>query len=377
MSKTKSFVEKHQAKLEEQEAFNESYLRLMAFKFAKERETELQTLSDDERQSKEIELVSRDEKKLAEIKTKLEKKLDNKRIRYYKKETVNQRRIWEIDFLRGLIIVGMLIDHFFYDFVGIFTPSNFNNLPQFMIELGNFSVAYWVNVVRITFRLIGVCGLVFLSGVSSKLSKNPIRRSLLIIGVGLIMSGVFAIVANVTGEMNDLVFMGAVMGIGVCLLIYSLYKLAFSRFKKIYKWLTLGLAIAMLIGWGFISYNNATDKSNFWFLYNGFYGAIPKAFWPDIPANLPSIFVGLTYFGSDWLGLFPSLGYMFLGGFVGELLYQNPRPLFAKSNEKLNRITKVFVVPGRNSVWFYLLHQLIYIIIIGAVALIMGATLNF
>lgn len=377
MPKTKSLVEKHNAKLEYQKDFNESYLRLISFKQTQKREELLKNAPNEDKERLEVELIKKDEEELTFIKAKQNRKLENKRLRFYKKETINQRRIWEIDFLRGLIIVGMLIDHFFYDFVGIFNQYNFLNLPQFMIELGNFSTAYWINPVRVTFRLIGIFGLLFLSGVSAKLSKNPLQRSLLVILVGLIMSGAFVIVANVMGDFNQLVFMGAVMGIGVCLLIYSLYKMAFSRFKKIYKWLTLGLALIMLVGWGFIAYNNATDKSNFWFYYNGYYSSIPKAYWPDIAAKLPSIFVGLTYFGSDWLGLFPALGYMFLGGFVGEVLYQNPRPLFGKKNEKLNRVTCLFTVPGRNSVWFYLLHQLIYIIIIGAVALIMGATLNF
>lgn len=376
MSKTNSFVEKHQLKLENQKQFNDSYLRVKAFEFEKNRQKELEAFSDEKRKVKEAELIKRDNDKLALLEAKLDRKLENKRIRYYKKETVNTRRIWEIDFVRGVIIIGMLIDHFFYDFLGIFTPANFNNLPQFMLEISKFSYVYWTNPIRITFRLLGVVLLVFLSGISSKLSKNPIRRSLIIIGVGLIMSLAFLGISLATGNMNDMMFMGAVMGIGVCLLIYSIYKLIFARYKKVYKWLTLGIAVGMLIMWGFVSFNNASDKSNFWFYYNGYAGSIPNAYWSDIPAKLPSILFGTTYFGSDWLGLFPSLGYMFLGGFVGEILYQNPRSVFAKHNEKLNRVTCPITFCGRNSVWFYLGHQLVYIIIIGAVALIMGASLN-
>ena len=41
----------------------------------------------------------------------------------------------------------------------------------------------------------------------------------------------------------------------------------YSR-KKIYKWLLLGISLAILIPWIFISRNVATDKSVFWFYYN-------------------------------------------------------------------------------------------------------------
>lgn len=375
MSKTKSFVSKHQIKLEEMKLFNESYLRLISFKLEQNRKKELENLSNLDRNVKEAELIKKDDEELSKLKEKLDKEFEKKKVRYHNKETVNARRIWEIDFVRGVIIIGMLIDHFFYDFLGIFTPANFNNLPNFMLEISKFSYVYWTNPVRIAFRLLGVTLLVFLSGVSSKLSKNSLKRSLFIIIVGIVMSLAFIVVANVTGNMNDLMLMGAVMGIGVSLLIYSIYKLIFARFK-FYKWLTFGLALMMLIMWGFISYNNATDKSNFWFYYNGYAGSIPNASFSEIFAKLPSILFGTTYFGSDWLGLFPSLGYMFLGGFIGELLYKNRQSIFAKYNEKLNRVTYPFSFAGRNSVWFYLGHQLVYIIIIGAVALIMGASLN-
>ena len=153
--------------------------------------------------------------------------------------------------------------------------------------------------------------------------------------------------------------------------------MAFYRFKKVYKWLTLGIALAILISWIFISYDAATDKSNFLFYYNGYARSIEIVRYKNVTQNLGGILLGTKYFGSDWMGLFPNLGYFFLGGFVGETVYKNRKSLLGKYNEKFNRSTIAVVVPGRYSLWFYLLHQLIYIIIIGGLALIMGAQINF
>ena len=129
--------------------------------------------------------------------------------------------------------------------------------------------------------------------------------------------------------------------------------------------------------WVFVSRNVATDTSNFWFYYNGYARSIPVIYSGKLGEHIWEVLLGTAYFGSDWMGLFPALGYMFLGGFIGETVYKNRTSIFKKYNEKLNKNTLAIVVPGRYSLWFYLLHQVIYIIIIGGLALLMGAQIAF
>lgn len=357
MAKTISFVEKQNSKIEAKKLYNKAFLCVYEVELKKK-------YSDDE-------VKTRLEKKADQLDKKLRKQVENNNKASYR----NRTRIWELDFVRGLVIIGMLIDHFFFDFEGLFTSYNFSNLPQFYLDIGAFANLYWVHPVRVTFRFIGLFFLFLVSGISTQFSRNPIRRSLIVIGAGALMSVAFLIVAKVTGSMEDLVIVGAIGGIGICMLIYGLFALPFKKHPQLHEAFTLGIAVAILIAWGFVSYNNARDTSNFWFYYNGYAYSIPIVRYKDLGENIWGVLLGTKYFGSDWMGLFPGLGYMFLGGFIGQTVYRNRKSIFGRFNESLNRNTKFVTIPGQYSLWFYLSHQVIYIIILGGIALLMGAKL--
>ena len=380
MAKKLTRIEKQNSNIEFMKSFNASFLVLYEKELEAKKNKKLEEFkanhSEEETKKYSDTLDSENRVSLARKRNKLDAKVAKKQKHYETKNNLNTKRIWEIDFIRGIVIIGMLIDHFFFDFIGIFTKYNFTNLPEVYLNIGAFANAYWVHPVRVTFRFIGLFFLLFLSGISTHFSKNSIKRSLIVIAAGGIISLAFLVVSNFTSK-EDMVIMGAVLCIGVCMLIYSLYKLAFYRFKKIYKWLTLILAIGMLTMWVFVSRNVATDTSNFWFYYNGYARSIPVIYSGKLGEHIWEVLLGTAYFGSDWMGLFPALGYMFLGGFIGETVYKNRTSIFKKYNEKLNKNTLAIVVPGRYSLWFYLLHQVIYIIIIGGLALLMGAQIAF
>ena len=50
--------------------------------------------------------------------------------------TIKKPRIWEIDFLRGLAIIMMILDHFCYDC--LFLPRLFSNFYQINNPFVNF-----------------------------------------------------------------------------------------------------------------------------------------------------------------------------------------------------------------------------------------------
>ena len=74
-------------------------------------------------------------------------------------EVNNQKRIYELDFLRGIAIFFMMFDHFMYDIFG-FLPMFFSDFPKdgASKNIFNFCVDYWSSDLRICFRYIIVFG---------------------------------------------------------------------------------------------------------------------------------------------------------------------------------------------------------------------------
>lgn len=387
MAKT-CFISKKNEKLENKKRYYDSYLVLFKHELSDKREEKINNLTEGNKDELKEILLKEDEIKIENKKKQLEKKYE-KKVAHSNKIDKNQRkRIWEIDFVRAIIIIGMLIDHFIGDFWMVTRAFGITNANPFFSNMYSFAVMYWDSPIRVAIRLLGVMLLLVLSGISASFSRNSIKHSIYILIAGGLMSLVFGICAIVTNDFAFNVVIGAVTCIGLCLLIYSLTKLLFQviHLKKIFKWFSLMVAIGILVMWGFLSFNNPdrtynSNWNNWWYVFNNYASCIYNIYSPDgLKANLWKVIIGFNYFGADWLPLFPYLGYMFLGGFIGETLYAKKESLlrFIRSkdelstNYKVNYHTRGITFFGRHSIWFYLFHQPVYILIILIIALIMG-----
>ena len=76
--------------------------------------------------------------------------------------------------------------------------------------------------------------------------------------------------------------------------------------------------------------------------------------------------------GSDHFPIFLNGGQIFIGVFLGKLLYSNKQSLFKKAKYHNNVVTFV----GRNSLIVYFAHQVILPVLAGLVLLILGYSLN-
>lgn len=391
MAKT-SFISKKSEKLEHKRQYYDSCLVLYEHELAVTKEEKLEAVNKNEKEALNEILSKENELKIQSRKEKLAKKYQ-KKVEHSKKVEKNERkRIWEIDFVRGVIILGMLVDHFIGDFWMVTNAFGISNANPFFSNMFTVAIAYWDSPIRVAFRLVGVMLLLVLSGISASFSRNSLKHSILILIVGGLMSAVFGVCAVIMNSFTFNVIMGAVTCIGLCLFIYSLTKLIFqiANIKKYFKWFSLVMAIGILVMWGFVSYLNPDRLhpktfDSFWYIYNNYVGCIKNIYTPDeLKRNLWKVLLGLNYFGSDWLPLFPYLGYMFLGGFIGETVYAKKESLlhFVKSkneistNHKVNHYTSGITFFGKHSIWFYLGHQPVYIVIILIIALIMGCTIR-
>lgn len=364
-----TYLEKKQAKVLEKEKYQESFL--LAYDHdLKEKETI-------NRQA----LVAHKKEQFKEHNAKAIRKAEQKSNAYSK-------RVWEIDAVRALIIIGMLIDHFFFDVWCIFPSIVDRNLllgvPAFL-RLYNFANLYWVHPVRNAFRLLGVSLLAFLVGINTRFSRSTLKRGLIIFFCGLGISLVFYILSlfNLTG----LVLINAISCYGLCLLIYTGIHSLLGRFKKAWKWICLGIAVTIFVIWTFVAYSNklpVIEKGfdNFYFIFLSDSHCIPAVYSvKDIGfTEVFKILFGLSYFGDDWLPLFPYLGFVFLGAFVGQTVYANKKSLFRfadrdetkRINEKFNRATKPLTFFGHHTLVIYALHQVVYIVLFVLIACVFG-----
>lgn len=90
----------------------------------------------------------------------------------------NKKRIWELDFLRGLAIIMMVFDHIMYDFA--YLPGYFSNFydvnhPLFN-WLNDFARLYWNSTLRFFGREFFVLLFLLISGISFTFSKDNFKR---------------------------------------------------------------------------------------------------------------------------------------------------------------------------------------------------------
>lgn len=220
-------------------------------------------------------------------------------------------RIWELDALRGLCIIGMVIVHFVYDVVNLYALADWK-LPELFLF-----VQQWGGVL---FLLI--------SGVCVTLGSRSVRRGILVFCCGLVVSGVtagmyFLNLANV----GIIIYFGVLHCLGVCMMLWPM-------FKKLPVWLLLVLGCGMV-------------ALGFWFQ-----GLPPVEF----PWLVPLGIMPRYFISSDYFPLMPHLGFFLLGAVIGRTLYRNQQTVLPGVSAK-NPIVRFLTLCGKHSLWIYLLHQ--------------------
>ena len=219
---------------------------------------------------------------------------------------MNNHRIWELDALRGLCILGMMAVHLLFDLTGLYGAVVFVYPPWLLFLMDWGGVAFFL-----------------ISGVCATLGSRCVKRGLLVAGCGLVISAVTLVMYRMgMADRAIIIYFGVLHCLGVCMMLWAV-------FQKLPNWglLVLGL---ILVGLGL------------WVR--------------SITVNIRWLFwLGLLYPGfatSDYFPLLPFLGFFLLGGLLGRWLYGNKTSLLPhwKGCPSLQWI-------GRHSLPIYLLHQ--------------------
>ncbi|MEA1908097.1 MAG: heparan-alpha-glucosaminide N-acetyltransferase [Euryarchaeota archaeon] len=237
-----------------------------------------------------------------------------------------EQRLWEIDFLRGLAIIMMVVFHLLYDLT-YFGGCDLNIRSGFWLYFGRATATIFIFLVGVSLTLsFSRYGKIRNSG--QKLYLKYLKRGLKIFSWGLIIT-----LATWIFLREGFVLFGILHLIGISII------LAYPFLKHRYLNLLLGIAI-IPIG---IYLKNFTF-SFYWLVWLGF---------------VPDHFCTVDYFP-----IVPWFGVILIGVFFGNLLYPNYTRKFNLWDCSEFRSIGLFCLLGRHSLAIYLIHQPILIILL-------------
>lgn len=231
--------------------------------------------------------------------------------------TPQKNRIWELDALRGICILGMMVVHFVFDL------NEFAGLGLTMPGWFDFCQRYG----HILFILI--------SGICAALASRSFRRGVIVFCAGLLVTGVTLFMVCVLKFNRSLsIFFGILHLLGICMMLFPL-------FKKLPVWAlaVLGASFVALGVWLAALEPVAVSFPSAQGLLLGAIGIRPVGF-----------------YSGDYFPIFPNLGWFLLGAVLGRTAYRRRESLLPKVNADFF-LLRFFRFCGRHSLWIYLLHQ--------------------
>lgn len=257
-------------------------------------------------------------------------------------------RIHEIDFLRGLLMCLVILDHLFNllmsfnkGWAGVDAGSNIQ--PFYTIyQVAHF---YWVNPARTIVRWICLGSFCFVSGISCAFSKNNWKRAAQMIALWFIILVFSNILQALTSGMD----------LGV-------------------RTMRVDFNIIGALAWSTLIYCFVQDKSWHWLMVVAIIGLLLHPIcvllsWTDwgkeayaIPFWRPSAEVADQ---ADYMPLFPYLAFFFGGAILSKFTYAVEKKSYFKQHEWERPICFV----GRHSLIIYVTHFLLLIGIFSLVGL--------
>lgn len=220
-----------------------------------------------------------------------------------------KQRIWELDALRGLCVLGMVAVHFIFDLTYLY------QLVDWQLSDGFLFLQQWGGVL---FLLI--------SGICVTLGSHSVRRGILVLGAGLLVSAVTVILHLYFSFHGSIIIrFGVLHCLGICMLLWPV-------FRKLPWWglVAVGLTMAVLGLW--------MDGIRI-----------------DITWLYPLGLKAEGFQSADYFPLFPNLGFFLLGAAIGKTAYKNKVSLLPDVSGSWP--VRFLIFCGKQSLPIYLLHQ--------------------
>ena len=261
--------------------------------------------------------------------------------------TKKRERIWEIDFVRGLMILFVVWDHFMWDvYFGFRTEYN-TALFQWLQSVGE---AYYYGTLRDVTHDVFVTLFVLTSGISCSFSRSNGKRAIKMCAFAILFSVVTYAIDAILGTKLTIYF-NVIHVVALSVLIWTAIEWIWSKLTK--NWqknifgVTMFAVIMTVLVVGYCAKHSCVihgHTSNHW--TNLIFG---ESEWRT---NVIIKFRG----GGDYLAFFPDFGWFLVGAFLGRVMYREKKSIFPSVNPKfVSPITFV----GRHSLWVYFISQVV------------------
>lgn len=263
-----------------------------------------------------------------------------------KQRTLQRReRIWEVDALRGLLILCVLCTHLYYTVDAFCIRGGYSAMNPYVWVDTTDPLHFWFDwgADRVIYKAFlteelrnlwisaGVAGFFVLSGISCLFSRSNLSRGLKLLGAALFISLFTKLLSVWCGDQTQFIRFGVIHCYAYCHLIY--YFLLEKRSTKVLIWTAIPiLVVGYLLKWFPI------------------YSTLPFFY----PFGIHEI--GAP--GQDYWPIFPMLGWMLLGTALGRRLYATRCSLWPESPAA--RWTKPLRCMGQYSGTIYVTHIVLY-----------------
>ena len=240
------------------------------------------------------------------------------------------RRIEILDELRGFAIAAMVVHHFFLDVGDVLG-----------LQWG-YDVFNALCVVQPLFWAI----FIIISGICTRLSRSSVKRGLIVLAFGGIITLVTAVIMPKMGIEGAEIYFGVLHFLGCSMIITGL---AMPLIKRINAPVGMVICILMFL----ITYGINSRELLF--------GLI------ELPVPKTNILAPLGLFNdsfhsADYFSILPWIFIFLFGAFFGEYAKNGSFPEWCYKKR-----SKVFSFIGRNSLWFYVGHQAVLYALLYAV----------
>ncbi len=268
----------------------------------------------------------------------------------------SRKRVWEIDFLRGVCIILMMLDHLAMLIAYLFGPAWYGR--SLLGDTVGAEFARWCSVfissdTRETVRIVILFIFFSISGISCTFSKSNFKRGVVLAVVAILYSLVTIVISEIVG-MDITITFGVLHFYTVCILAYAVIELVCRRSDLLRSLVCLSIALVVLL---------------VYFLYT------PPA---DTPTWLGIVFPPKDFYGNDSLfysqndispgdlfTLIPWSAFFFIGTAIAPMLYARRYSLLPFLDGKWN-IPVNFI--GKHSIWFFVLHIPVITVILAIVS---------